>query len=369
MKKSLLALAALTAFAGAASAQSSVTLFGIMDAGFARLSQKTLTGTAVSSKTVTGMENSGLNSSRLGVRGVEDIGGGLKAGFHLEGQIFNDTGTGQGATAGWTWERRSTVSLMGGFGEIRLGRDYSTNFNNVAAYDPFGVNGVGTTSTVNMINANGANGNGVDAVRANNSVSYFTPALGGFTLQAMYSFGENTSGGAKTNNHWGIRAGFAAGPVSVHGNYAKTEGATDPADVKYMSVGGSFNAGIVTPMLIFAQEKNGAGLKVQGIQAGVLVNVGAGTIRASYGRFDQKGGSATFNAQDWNKMAVGYVHNLSKRTAVYGTFARTSNKGTAAAGATVRPGTNGVALTLPAGATIAGGQSHSGMEFGVRHSF
>lgn len=406
MKKSLLALAALTAFAGAASAQSSVTLFGIVDAGLARLSVKTTSLDAngnriVSSKSVTGMENSGLNSSRIGFRGVEDIGGGLKGAFHIEGQLFNDTGDGSSTGGSMDWRRRSTVSLMGGFGEVRLGRDYTTNFNNVAAYDPFGVNGVGTTSTVGMV---GGAGNGVAAVRTNNSIGYFTPALGGFALQAQYAFGENLSGGAKTNNHWGLRVGYAAGPVSVHANYAKTEGATqtingvsnDSAlDVKYMSVGGSFAAGPVTPMLLFAQEKTGAGLKVQGIQAGLLVNLGAGTIRASYGRFNQKGSSGlvtantqaardalalqntVWNANDWNKIAVGYVHNLSKRTAVYATYARTSNKGVDVAGQSdkrltgqvVRPGTNGLAVTLPTGTSLAGANSHSGMEFGIRHAF
>ena len=116
MKKSLLALAALTAFAGAASAQSSVTLFGIVDAGVARLSG--------GGKTKIGMTNSGYNSSRFGVRGVEDMGGGMQAGFWLEGQLTNDDGN----AAGLNFQRRSTVSLMGGFGEIRMGRDYTPTF-------------------------------------------------------------------------------------------------------------------------------------------------------------------------------------------------------------------------------------------------
>jgi predicted porin len=356
MKKSLLALAALTAFAGAASAQSSVTLFGVMDAGIARLS--------AGGKSVTGMENSGYNSSRLGFRGVEDIGGGLQAGFHLEGQLFNDTGDGNGGGA-MNWQRRSTVSLMGGFGEIRLGRDYTTNFINASAYDAFGTNGVGTSAGFGMmgagVSATLAPSNNVAAVRTNNSIAYLTPAnLGGFNLWAQYAFGENVSGGAKTNNHLGLRVGYAAGPISVHGVYAKTEGATDAADVKYMSVGGSFNAGIVVPMLVLAQEKNGAGNKVQAIIPAVLVNIGNGTIRASYARVDQKGGAAAWNDADYNKISLGYVHNMSKRTALYATYARVSNDGTQI----VRPGTNGVG-----GVNASAGGNASGVEFGVRHSF
>jgi predicted porin len=350
MKKSLLALAALTAFAGAASAQSSVTLFGILDAGVTRISS--------GGKSVVGLTNSGYNSSRLGVRGVEDLGGGLQGGFWLEGQIFNDTGTGNGATAGWTWERRSTVSLMGGFGEIRLGRDYSTNFWNTTVYDPFGTNGLGTSNTFGMV---GAAGNGVAAVRTNNSISYFTPPMGGASVQVQYAFGENLSGGSKANNYFGIRAGYAAGPISVHATYAKTEGGVvngannDGQDVKYFNVGASFNAGVVQPMLIVAQEKTGAGLKVLGIQPGIMVPVGAGTIRASYGRFDIKNSD-----NDWNKIAIGYLHNLSKRTTLYTTYARVSNKGTQ----TKNVGANGLVAN-----PVTPGGSGSGFEFGVRHAF
>ena len=113
MKKSLLALAALTAFAGVASAQSSVTLFGIVD-----LSARGVDNGIGTRSTI---NQDGNSSSRLGFRGVEDLGGGLKAGFWIEGALSADTGN----ATGQTWQRRSTVSLMGGFGEIRLGRDYT----------------------------------------------------------------------------------------------------------------------------------------------------------------------------------------------------------------------------------------------------
>jgi len=342
MKKSLLALAALTAFAGAASAQSSVTLFGIVDAGVARLS--------ANGHSVTGMTNSGLNSSRLGFRGVEDLGGGLQAGFWLEGAVSND----DGAAGKLDFRRRSTVSLMGGFGEIRLGRDYTPTFWNTTVYDPFGTNGVGQAMTPGMIS--GTSGNGTNAVRADNSISYFLPGnLGGFQGQVMYGFGENLSGGAKTNNYLGFRLGYAGGPVSAHFAYGKTEGATDAADVKYTNFGGSFDAGVVKATLVIAQEKNGAGLKIMAIEPGILVPVGAGTIKASYARHDIKDSD-----NDWSKIAVGYQHDLSKRTAVYGTYARVSNKGTQ----TKAVANNG----LSAGAAAAGGNA-SGFEFGVRHSF
>lgn len=344
MKRSLLALAALTAFAGAASAQSSVTLFGIVDAGVARLS--------AGGKSVTGMTNSGYNSSRLGFRGVEDLGGGLQAGFWLEGQLFNDSGTGPNSTSPLTFQRRSTVSLMGGFGEVRLGRDYTPTFWNTTVYDPFGTNGVGQALSPGMLSAVG---NGANAVRANNSISYFLPALGGITGQIMYAFGENVSGGPKTNNYLGFRFGYAAGPVSVHAAYGKTEGATDAADIKYLNFGASFDAGVVKPTLVIAQEKTGSGVKAQYIEPGIQVPIGAGVFKASYGRYDLKNSS-----NDYNKIALGYHHNLSKRTTVYTTYARVSNKGTSA----VAVANNGLAAP-----TVTPGGNASGFEFGVRHAF
>lgn len=346
MKKSLLALAALTAFAGAASAQSSVTLFGIVDAGVARLS--------AGGKSVTGMTNSGYNSSRLGFRGVEDLGGGLQAGFWIEGQLTNDDGN----AAGMNWQRRSTVSLMGGFGEIRLGRDYTTHFWNTTVYDPFGTNGVGSANTFGMLGA--ANANVSTAVRSNNAISYFTPNLGGFSAQLQYAFGEQVSGGVKTNNFMGFRLGYAAGPISVHGAYGKTEGATDAADHKAMNFGGSFDMGFMKASLMVAQEKNGAGLKVIAIEPGIMVPVGAGVIRASFARHDQKGGTAAWNDNDWDKIAVGYLHNLSKRTTVYATYARIANDGTQ---------TKTVANNGLGGVTASPGGNSSGIEFGVRHAF
>jgi len=344
MKKSMLALAALTAFAGAASAQSSVTLFGIVDAGVARVS--------AGGKSAIGISNSGINSSRLGFRGVEDLGGGLQAGFWLEGQLFNDVGQGSNATTGFNFLRRSTVSLMGGFGEVRIGRDYSPTFWNTTVYDPFGTNGIGQSMTPAM-----GGGNQTNAVRTNNSIAYFLPAMGGVQLQIQKGFGEQLSNAAnkKENDYLGFRVGYAAGPISAHAAYGKTEGATDAADLKYMNVGFQYTAGMFQPMAQYAQEKTGAGAKTKGYLVGTNVNLGAGQIRAAYSRYDVAGSS-----NDWNKLALGYVHNMSKRTAVYGTYARVSNDGAQ----TKSVSNNGIS----AGAASAGGSS-SGIEFGVRHSF
>ncbi|MFM2329662.1 MAG: hypothetical protein RLZZ494_1765, partial [Pseudomonadota bacterium] len=229
MKKSLIALAVLAA-SGAAMAQSSVTLFGVVDATYAYGSG------SVSNKSQ--LTNSGYNSSRLGFRGVEDLGGGMSASFWLEAGLNNDNGTGgvtntnnQAATStggGLTFNRRSTVSLNGGFGEVRLGRDYTPQFWNLTVFDPFGTNGVGTTQTLN------SSLGGPTTIRASNSIGYFLPGnLGGFYGQGMYAFGNRASNEvtagldtSKNGTYVGGRVGYAQGPVDVALAYAKTKFAT-----------------------------------------------------------------------------------------------------------------------------------------------
>lgn len=363
MKKSLLALAALTAFAGAASAQSSVTLFGIVDAGFARVS--------AGGKSATGMTNSGLNSSRLGFRGVEDLGGGLRAGFWLEGQLFNDEGQGENQTTGYNFRRRSTVSLMGGFGEVRLGRDFAPHFMNLTVYDPFGTNGIGTVNSAGMISAAGAAAGvaattaGLNAVRSNNGFHYFTPAMGGFVGHVHWASGETQSNAANKGqgDMFGFRVGYAAGPISAHYAYGNSKGASGASNIKYNNLGASYNLGFVRPMFQWATEKAGTGAKVRAYLIGAVAPMGRGELRVSYSDYDVSGrisATTTVDANDWNKMAIGYGHNLSKRTQLYGTYARVSNDGAQ----TRAVANNG----LSAGAASPGGSS-TGYELGIRHSF
>lgn len=345
MKKSLLALAALTAFAGAASAQSSVTLFGIVDAAYAHVS--------AGGKSASGITNSGLNSSRLGFRGVEDLGGGMRAIFWIEGALSNDDGN----AAGQTWQRRSTVALAGGFGEVRLGRDYTPTFWNTTVYDPFGTNGVGQALTPGLISAASATANGSLAVRSNNTIAYFLPAMGGITGQFQVGFGEQLSNAANKdqNDYFGFRLGYAAGPLSSHFAYGKTKGSTTANDVKYTNIGASYDLGFVKPMFFWGNEKAGSGAKVSAWELGVVAPVGAGEIRAAYSDYDVKNSS-----NDWKKLALGYGYNLSKRTQVYGTYARVSNSGTQ----NKAVANNG----LSAGNASPGGNS-TGYEIGVRHAF
>ncbi|WBY03801.1 porin [Ramlibacter tataouinensis] len=375
MKKSLIALAVLAA-AGTASAQSSVTLFGIVDATVQRVSNN-------GGPSVTRLTNSGYNSSRLGFRGTEDLGGGMSASFWLEVGLNNDDGTGaatnvnnqntanataapRAGTQGLTFNRRSTVSLAGGWGEVRLGRDYTPQFFNLTVFDPFGTNGVGTTQTLSSIIT------GPTAVRASNSIGYFLPGnLGGFYGQLQYYMGENANNVAnkKDGTGWGGRVGYAAGPFNVALSLSRTDyaaatvaaasaagglGGAAGSNVKQNNIGGQWDFGMAKLMGHYSWDSLGT-TDAKGWLIGGLVPVGAGEIRASFSQYtvDNAAGADPRS----RKFALGYVHNLSKRTALYTTYARVRNSNGAAA-----------AVAGGAGAPVANGSS-SGFDLGIRHSF
>ena len=355
MKKSLLALAALTAFAGAASAQSSVTLFGIVDLAARNVSN----GSAGTFKT---LSTNGNASSRLGFRGIEDLGGGLRAGFWIEGDISADVGggiktaaTANGSTADpMNWSRRSTVSLMGNFGELRLGRDYTPTFSNLAAYDMFGY--VGVASIANLRGAGSINTTAfaTTAVRASNTISYILPAMGGLYGTALVAAGEGGFG----NKYVGGRLGYAAGPLNVSGGYGKTYKLGPMLDdLKVMNVGASFNLGFLTVQ--GAYEKADYSTSQQKLaMVGVQIPIGASNIKIDAVR--SSGSSDAFGA---TQLGLGYEYNLSKRTVLYTNYGRISNKGNpASVGATFVSSSGG-----PAG--ILKGETSTGYEAGIRHNF
>ncbi|HVL44359.1 MAG TPA: porin [Acidovorax sp.] len=351
MKKSLIALAVLAA-SGAAMAQSSVTLFGVVDAAY------TYGSGSVANRS--GLTSGNNSTSRLGFRGVEDLGGGLAASFWLEAQLNADNGTGgvtntnnQAATStggGLTFNRRSTVSLNGGFGEVRLGRDYTPQFWNLTVFDPFGTVGVGTTQTLN------SSLGGPTTVRASNSIGYFLPGnLGGFYGQAQYYMGENLSNAAnkKDGNGLALRAGYANGPINAAIAFSETKFLT--GNIKAFNLGGQYDLGMAKIMAQYNQDKISGGNDGKGFLIGGLVPVGAGEVRLSYSTY--KIDTIGVNTPDprTNKLALGYVHNLSKRTALYATYAHLTNK-------------NGAAQAL--GGAVTGANSNSnGYDFGLRHSF
>ena len=343
MKKSLVAIAALSAFSGAAFAQapaSSVTLFGIIDTG--------VRYTNNGNDRRVDVATDGLASSRLGVRGVEDLGGGLRAGFWVEGAMRGDDGTAQGQT----WQRRQTVSLLGGFGEIRLGRDYAPTFWNATVFDPFGTNGVGAFSNIHAPHV------GIGQfVRNNNTVGYFLPGnLGGLYGQVMVAAGEAVS----PNKYLGGRVGWQAGPINVavaYGqNYVNPAVAGDET-AQIANVGAAYTIGPATIMGSYGRFTFANNTRTNAL-IGATVKLGPGSLRAAYSRFTND--DAAVN--DANQIAVGYIYDMSRRTAVYGTVSRVSNDTAAAFGAN-SGGNNG------GGIAPAAGKNYTGAEIGVRHSF
>jgi predicted porin len=224
---------------------------------------------------------------------------------------------------------------------------------------------VGVGVSLAHINAYGANpvgaggpyarGGGVNGlgVRSSNAVGYFLPSkLGGFYGQAQYFLGENPQTGAATEDDgtgYGLRLGYAAGPLNVAVAYQNTEFAA--GDVKTMNLGASWDFGVVKAMATYNRDRV-PGQTGTAWVLGALVPMGAGEVRASFSQFTTDLGATEPRAR---KLALGYVHNLSKRTAVYTTVARVRNSG-------------GQSISL-GGATTAVNQSSTGFDLGVRHSF
>jgi predicted porin len=357
MKKSLVALAAL-AVVGAASAQSSVTLFGVVDANVGSYRN----GDA----STTRMNTSGLSSSRLGFRGVEDLGGGMSAGFHLEAGINPDSGLGQGTNTnnqvsgattagGLTFNRRSTLSLMGNFGEVRLGRDYTPGFRALTEFDPFGTLGVGQASNVSL------NGAGVNAVRASNAIAYlyndggFGAVKPGFYAQAQYRLGENasTAANSKDGNGYGIRVGYAQGPLNVSAAIDSSKSVAQNSKYTQNNIAASYDLGVAKLMAIYGVNNSGvANTRSKILTVGAHVPMGQGYIPVSYNVITTN----TLTSAKANQFAIGYVYNLSKRSALYTTFSTLSNK-------------NGAAFGVSGGLGGVANKTSSGIEFGVKHSF
>jgi predicted porin len=355
----MLAALAAVAATGAAFAQSTVTLFGVVDLAYTSAK----TGAAKSNS----LTDSGAASSRIGFRGVEDLGGGMKAEFWLEAGTNPDNGTGdatnnnnqavaafntatganapvRAGTQGLTFNRRSTVSLMGGFGEVRLGRDYTPQFWNHTVYDPFGTNGVGSNVTGA---AYGAAAN-LAGVRASNSIGYFSPDFSGFKVQVQTYMGETTSPAAKAGDGSALRATYAAGPLTLAAANSNTKTGAGTT-WKATNFGASYDLGVAKVMAMSSTDKISGAVDMEGYLVGVTAPLGAGVVKFAMSNIKQG------TAVDSDKTAIGYVYSLSKRTDLYATYARVTNKGGASA-----------ALN---GATTGAGQSSSGYDLGIKHSF
>lgn len=313
MKKSLIALAVLAA-SGAAMAQSSVTIYGLADVWVG--SQKgtktefdaatgTLKGLSVGEKSVTKMGSGGLNTSRIGFKGTEDLGGGLKAVFKLEQGIDMTDGAAGG------FDRQSYVGLAGGFGEVTFGNTWT------AMDDIIGASNSGFDSALSA----SKNVLAVDARYASNpgsTIKYVSPSFGGFSGGFSYSMdGDSTVKQDVTD----FSVSYANGPIAANFAY-QTQGdfAGGPDDLKLTALNGSYDLGVAKLLASYGQAKVGAA-KSTDYQFGVDVPVtSAMTLSAGYAQSKDNAALGDGKRTGYG-IAAGY--SLSKRTTAYAGF-RTS---------------------------------------------
>ena len=360
-----LALAA----AGGASAQSSVTLYGIVDAYVQYLDGE---------DSMTRLQSGGINGSRLGVRGSEDLGGGLKAIFTLESGINIDDGTtGQ---SGVFWGRQAFVGLGSDFGTLTLGRQYGSVYYLTSDFSAFSNNNTGPSTAViggfgaigayepvrgASLAGNSATGLGGPA-RVNNSVKYESPSFSGFKVGGMWGFGE--VGDEGDNRTGDIYARFTSGPFDVMLSYMDDKRQATPAvgttpaapeiDAKTYSIGGAWTISSFRILGGYLKTKDDTtfGQDGEGWWVGGDYRIGPHLISAQYVQ-----NSPDQNDSDTKGYGIGYRYDFSKRTAVYTSltyFDNDNNVVRAAAGVPTK-------VAVP----VIGDQQVYEFVAGIRHSF
>ncbi len=394
MNKKLLAVAVAAALAPAfASAQTNVTMFGVVDTG--------LTWAKSGNQKVSGMDQNALASNRFGVRGSEDLGGGLRANFHLESNISANgggTGTQNGATGTAVdfSTRLGYLGLAGGFGEVRMGRQYSPAFIVQTSYDLFGTNGV--ASALNIMSgvrtgsgaaAAAVGGNAATAglgqssqVRVSNGIQWLSPNWSGFTANLMMNFGErqNATGAERQT---GLALKYAAPIWSISLGYnnqkdnavaAGVGGAGATERIRQWNLAGHVDIGAFKILLGHQNLRNsGNTLNVAGAPSmrakdwwvGGQYAAGAHTVKLQYNRRNATSTLLAGSAGDASQWGIGYIYALSKRTEAYAHYARIGNKGAAVGGSAYTVATTN--LTTAYGGNA--GQTSSGFQFGVAHKF
>jgi predicted porin len=337
MNKSLLALAVLGSFAGAASAQTNVTIYGVADAAITYKNDGNPAGKRV------GLDSGQQSGSRVGFKGTEDLGGGLSAIFTLENGFSLDDGKlGQ---QNRMFGRQAWVGLAGGFGAVKFGRQQTALYYALTEIDPFRIALAG--------NAQKVFGNGLyvndPLARTDNTVSYTTSNIAGFTGSVSYGFGEKT-GDYQADRTLGAGANYANGPLNVQFAYQDSNlGTTD--EVKAAFIGATYNFGIAKAHLGYGDNKietAGVSEKARNWLVGVSAPVGtAGTVLASYVANDVRDRD---NAQS-DQYALGYTHSLSKRTNLYTSYSYMKNDDNASLNA------------------FSAGDSVRTFNVGVRHQF
>ena len=323
MKNSLIAIAAVLACTGAAHAQSNVQLTGLVDmyAGSLKAPGGQRTGAVGSG---------GLTTSWWGVKGVEDLGGGLKADFNLTAFFRADTGTPgryDQAFGESFFARDANVGLSGGFGRVGLGRGMAPNFLPTILSNPFGDSFVVSPLVLHANMTTGGWGTqqlttGTDTGWSNQIV-YSTPSFGGLKANVHYQFGEQTEQGKRGKKNVGANVLYGAGPLGLSAFYERVQIAkpagTEVQDTKTdWMIGGTYDFSVVKLYGTYGQAK----IKAQDVKnttyslgLDVPVTGTAGTFKAAAARTKSEVGAVDGIRTTYT---LGYDHFLSKRTDVYG---------------------------------------------------
>jgi predicted porin len=362
ISKGAFALAALCA-APAALAQSSLTVFGVVDTTVQHIRGS-------DGASVTRMGSGGINGSRLGFKGSEDLGGGWGAGFHLEAGLQTDSGVGDATSAdnltrregAFAFNRRSTVSLFAPLGELRLGRDYTPVADNHTDFDVFGNSGVGDSSLLTQSLAIGVGGGiGVRTdVRASNALVYVLPPdLGGVWGYAMVAKGEardelpadfqRGDGG-----HQGLRIGYDNGTLNGALAWGRSTLAAQD-DVENLHLGGTFKWGAAQFFGQLSRERTTVATVRHTNDAaalGLQYTLDAHVLKAQvvHSRIRREGDAAVAASM----VALGYQYDLSKRTALE---------------AVVSHIRNGADAAYDLGVGVGPGGSAGAVQMGIRHAF
>ena len=292
MKKSLIALAAL-AFVGAAAAQSSVTLYGIADIYVGD-------SDAAGSKVAAG--SGGVAASRWGIKGSEDLGGGLKANFNFEQGVNLGNGA---TTAGFT--RQANVGFSGGFGTLKIGKSWN------AMYDVYGASNSGFDSALSA-NAGGVWLNGY-AGEAAAQLHYTTPTVAGFTAAVSTQLNGNVAtGNAAGGKTTAFNVTYAAGPVAAAVAYEDNKNTTLAAAQKGTMFNGSYDLGVAKLLgSYYTTKPAGGGAKTNSYQLGADIPVSAPlTLSVGFASSKVSGTGTTSRA-----FGVTGAYALSKRTTAY----------------------------------------------------
>jgi predicted porin len=336
-----LALAALLAAPMAAFAQSSVTVYGLIDSyvEYAR-------GGGNGNRTA--LQSGGVAGSRLGFRGTENLGGGLRGLFVLEHGLWTDTGAQDNAAF---WRRQAWVGLSGGFGTVALGRQISPSFLFADAIDAFGT-GYGSAYNLGVVPF------GPVGSRVDNSVTYTTPSISGFSGKVLVGAGEGTVGRTVDGS-----LTYAGGPLYVGVAYGQRErfSAASP-EVSNAQVGGAYQLGMFKILGGYSRLKTEstptATRKGWTLGTQIATNPG-GTLSLGYGQAETDG-----LANEAKIFSAGYSYALSKRTNVYAIVTRINNAGGAAA-TSIGP----IGASSNNNYVVVPGRDPSAVALGVRHVF